>query len=148
MIVKGQFFLSRLTALPATGTHYFKTQYMNETLPDSQTPLEKAGIVSPMRYIPAFLKNKFFVAFSAFAVIMLFLDKNDVLTGMARSKELKELQESKAYYTHQIAAQRQQLEALKTNPATLEKFARENYLMKKDNEDLFIVPENYDTPNN
>lgn len=92
-------------------------------------------------YIPTWLKNKFLVALAAFAVILLFLDKNDVFTVMARNKELRELKQSKAYYTEKIAAERKELEALKNNPATLEKYAREKYLMKRDNEDLFIVPE-------
>ena len=39
----------------------------------------------------------------------------------------------------QISDTRQELQLLKTNPETLEKYAREKYLMKKDNEDLFIV---------
>ena len=44
----------------------------------------------------------------------------------------------------QIASERKELEALKTNPATLEKYAREKYLMKRDNEDLFMIPEKPD----
>jgi cell division protein DivIC len=92
-------------------------------------------------HIPAWLKNKFLVALAAFTVILLFLDKNDVFTVMARNKELRELQQSKAYYMEKIAAERKELEALKNNPATLEKYAREKYLMKRENEDLFIIPE-------
>ena len=41
----------------------------------------------------------------------------------------------------QIAATKQELEQLKTNPALLEKYAREKYLMKRDNEDLFLIRE-------
>ena len=39
----------------------------------------------------------------------------------------------------QIADTREGINLLKTNPETLEKYARERYLMKKDNEDLFII---------
>ena len=94
-----------------------------------------------LTHIPAFLKNKYFICLAAFCVIILFLDKNDFFTQNGRLKELRELQQSKKYYTTQIAAERKELEALKSNPAALEKFARERYLMKRDNEDLFIVPE-------
>jgi cell division protein FtsB len=66
-----------------------------------------------------------------------------VLTQLDRRRELRNLQQSKAYYTTQLAAERKELEALKTNPATLEKYAREKYLMKKDGEELFIISENY-----
>jgi cell division protein FtsB len=97
-----------------------------------------------LNHIPAFLKNKYFIAFSLFAVIMLFLDKNDVFTQLGRNKELKELQQSKRHYTTQIATEQKELQALKTNPATLEKYAREKYLMKRDNEELFIISEKPD----
>ena len=94
-----------------------------------------------LSHIPAFLKNKYFIALALFAAIMFFVDKNDIFTGMDRSKQLRELEKSKKLYTSQIAAERKELQALKTNPATLEKYAREKYLMKRDNEDLFIIPE-------
>lgn len=55
-------------------------------------------------------------------------------------QELKELQQSKKYYTEQINQERTELESLKNNPATLEKYAREKYYMKRDNEDLFLIP--------
>ncbi|HEV7780787.1 MAG TPA: septum formation initiator family protein [Chitinophagaceae bacterium] len=97
-----------------------------------------------LTHIPAFLKNKFFISIAAFCVILLFLDKNDFFTQLDRLKELKDLQQSKRYYTTQIAAERKELEALKTNPATVEKYAREKYLMKRDNEEIFLVSEKYD----
>ena len=101
-----------------------------------------------LNHIPAFLKNKYFLCLAAFCVIMLFLDKNDFFTQNGRLKELRELQQSKKYYSTRIAAERKELEALKTNPAALEKFAREKYLMKRDNEELFLVPENSDKTKN
>jgi cell division protein FtsB len=91
--------------------------------------------------VPSLLKNKYFISFAAFAAILLFFDKNDLFTQNARQKELKDLQQSKEYYTTRISAESKELEQLKSNPATLEKYAREKYLMKRDNEDLFIIPE-------
>ena len=97
-----------------------------------------------LTHIPAFLKNKYFISFAAFCIVVLFLDKNDFFTQFERRKELRNLQESKKYYTTQIATERKELEALKSNPATVEKLAREKYLMKRDNEELFIIPEKPD----
>ncbi len=94
-----------------------------------------------LTHIPAWLKNKYVIAIAVFAAIMLFFDKNDVFTQSARNRQLKDLQESKQYYTDQIASERKELEQLKSNPGTLEKYAREKYLMKRDNEDLFLIPE-------
>ncbi|HVT85481.1 MAG TPA: septum formation initiator family protein [Chitinophagaceae bacterium] len=93
-----------------------------------------------LTHIPSWLKNKYLIAFTAFAAILLFFDKNDLFTQLARRHELKELQQSKQYYSSQIAIERKELEELKNDPATLEKYAREKYLMKRDNEDLFLVP--------
>ncbi len=72
---------------------------------------------------------------------MLFFDKNDVFTQMQRKKELKALEESKAYYTQEITKEKKVSEELRSNPAAIEKYARENYLMKRDNEDIFIIQE-------
>jgi len=101
-----------------------------------------------LTHIPSFLKNKYFIALAAFCVVILFLDKNDVFTQLERRRELRGLQQSKEYYTTQLAAERKELEALKNNPATLEKYAREKYLMKKDGEELFIISENHDKAKN
>lgn len=98
--------------------------------------------------IPSWLKSKYFLFFAAFCVVILFLDKNDVFTQVDRYNELRQLQQSKDYYNTQINSERKELEALKNNPATVEKYAREKYLMKRDNEELFLVPENYENPKN
>ena len=101
-----------------------------------------------LNHIPSFLKSKYLISFAAFCIVILFLDKNDFFTQLDRRKELKELQQSKRHYTTQIAAERKELEALRTNPATLEKYAREKYLMKRDNEELFLIPEKPDNGKN
>lgn len=98
--------------------------------------------------IPSFLKNKYFLTGTGFVIWMLFFDPRDVFSQLEHTKELKELKTSKAFYEKEIAKETAELEQLKTNPATLEKYAREKYLMKKDNEDLYIVPEKTRDPNN
>jgi len=101
-----------------------------------------------LNHIPSWIKNKYFISFASFIIILLFLDRNDLLTQFARTKELRELEQSKLYYTKQITTERKELELLKNNPATLEKYAREKYLMKRDNEDLFILQEKAQTDKN
>ena len=49
------------------------------------------------------------------------------------------LEKEKIFYEEKIRDDRAKLEELESNPANLEKFAREHYLMKKDNEDVFII---------
>lgn len=89
--------------------------------------------------IPSWIWNKYLIAFAVFVVWLLFFDRNDMLTQLERRKELRTLQQSKQYYTEQIAAEKKVLQDLKNNPAAIEKLAREKYLMKRDDEDIFII---------
>ena len=70
---------------------------------------------------------------------MIFMDRNDLTLQWKRVKELNALQQSEKNMNKLISARKNELDQLKTNPATLEKYAREKYMMKKDNEDLFII---------
>ena len=90
-------------------------------------------------YIPSFLKDKFFLSTAFFAIWILFFDKNDILTQMARSNELSGLKKSKEYYSGQIAQERKISQELQSDPATIEKYAREKYRMKRENEELFVI---------
>ena len=111
------------------------------------SPLRKTW-TSPLSHIPSWLKNKYFIALAGFFVIMFFLDKNDIFTTMARKKELKALEESKIHYINEINELQKVKDNLTQDPKTIERFARENYLMKRDNEDLFIIPEKPEDPKN
>jgi cell division protein DivIC len=75
-----------------------------------------------------------------FAVWMFFFDDRNIITTHFRHPhELKQLRQSKAYYEEQINSTQIELKQLKLNTATIEKYAREKYFMKRDNEDLFII---------
>ncbi|RYY64411.1 MAG: septum formation initiator family protein [Chitinophagaceae bacterium] len=101
-----------------------------------------------LRRIPSFLRNKFFIAGVAFVLWLLFFDRNDFFAQRERRRELRELQTSKKQYQDQIGKERQFAENLRNDPATIERFARERYGMKRDNEDLFLIaePKNSDDP--
>jgi len=92
-----------------------------------------------MQFIKAF-QNKYVITLAAFIVLMLFIDHNDIFLQMDRRRQLDDLLASKAYYEKQIEQTKKNLSELQNNPAALEKFAREKYLLKKDNEDVFVVP--------
>lgn len=87
----------------------------------------------------SFLRNKYLVATAAFVVWMLFFDHNDVFTQLERRSDLNELKQSKAYYEKQIAENKKFSNDLQFNAQAIERYARERYLMKRDNEDLFII---------
>ncbi len=89
--------------------------------------------------ILVFFKNKFILAGLIFLVWMLFFDPKDWRTVYSRSAKLKALHRSEQKMNTQITETRKELQLLQTNAATIEKYAREKYFMKKDNEELFIV---------
>ena len=92
-----------------------------------------------IRYIPPFIYNKYFLASSLFAVWMLFFDRNDLFTQMERKAELAEIEESKQYFAQKIAEGKKFSMDMRSNADAVEKFVREKYLMKRDNEDLFLI---------
>ena len=72
---------------------------------------------------------------------MLFFDKNSAISQYGLQNTLTELQEKKIYHEEDIQASEQAHEELFTNDRTREKFAREHYYMKKDDEDVFVIEE-------
>ena len=85
------------------------------------------------------LRNKYFLSVAAFVVWMLFFDKNDILAQYEFKSEVSKLQEEKDFYTTEIETVKKDLNELNSNLNTAEKFAREKYFMKKDNEDVFVI---------
>jgi cell division protein FtsB len=92
-----------------------------------------------MKKLRAIFYNKYLITGIAFAIWMVFFDRNDLPSQIRRSSELYKMKQNQKNMALLIADTKKELELLKTNPETLEKYAREKFLMKKDNEDLYIV---------
>ncbi|MCH5598172.1 FtsB family cell division protein [Niabella ginsengisoli] len=86
-----------------------------------------------------FLTNKYFIASIGFLGVMTFLDKNDLITTMERREELNNLNQSKEHYLEELSELRKVKADLETDPVIIEKLAREKYLMKRENEDIFVT---------
>lgn len=89
--------------------------------------------------IPPFLRNKYFLTLTIFIIWIVLLDSNDLIDRYRQISELHKLNNDKEYYINKIEEDRRKLNELKTDNHNLEKFAREQYKMKKKNEDLYIV---------
>ena len=76
-----------------------------------------------------------------FGVIIVFLDENSLIQRAKHREEIRELNEEIAKYRKQFEEDTRKLKELTDNPEALEKIAREKYLMKKPNEDIFIFEE-------
>ena len=85
------------------------------------------------------LKNRYILT-AAFALVWVtFISEIDLIYLFKSQRSLEQLRNQVEYYEREIAATSAQLEALSSDPSRLERFAREQYFMKKDNEDLFRV---------
>ncbi len=87
------------------------------------------------------IRNKYLLTIIGLVVWIVFFDKNDLKTQLKLRDDVKKLQEERNYYAAEIKQITSDISELNTNPETLEKFAREKYLMKKDNEDIFVIVE-------
>ncbi len=96
------------------------------------------------RFYQKYLANKYVLASLIFLIWMLFLDSNNLIQRFRTMRNIQKLEEQKAYYEKRIEEDREKLNELRSDEEKLEKFAREQYLMKKVDEDVFIVLINED----
>jgi len=91
--------------------------------------------------LPKFAQSFYFMVGILFFCWMMFLDSNDLYTQFKLNKQLNSLEDEKEFYQQKIQEVKTEREQLLTDSETLEKFAREKYLMKKDSEDLYVIVE-------
>ena len=84
-------------------------------------------------------RNKYFLISTVFLVWLIFFDRNDLLSQYEYRLQLNKLKEEHEFYTKETAQVQKELNELTSNKEKLEKFAREKYLMKKANEDIFVI---------
>lgn len=92
-----------------------------------------------MAKVPKFVKSFFFLFTVAFVGWMLFIDVNDLRSQYRLGEKLRDLETEKEYYEQQIKQVNQDREELLTDDQQLEKVAREKYLMKKPEEDVYVI---------
>ena len=85
------------------------------------------------------LKNKYSISLIAFTTWILFFDRNDLFTQLSRKKELQKLEDKTFYYETEITNTKKDLTDLSSKPAILEKYAREKFYLKHQNEDIFLI---------
>lgn len=83
-------------------------------------------------------RHKYWIAVLAFGVIIVFLDENSMLRRFGYAREIIRLQDEIEEYRAEYEENTQRLNELSTNPEAIEQIAREKYLMKKPNEDIYV----------
>ncbi len=88
------------------------------------------------------LSNKYVIILLLFVVWMIFFDENSLINHWELNREIDKLEKSNEYYRDQIEQDKKVIDNL-NDPDSLEKYAREEYKMKKENEEIFLIE--YDT---
>ena len=84
------------------------------------------------------LTNLYVIIFIPFLIWMLFFDENSYLIHRKFDNEVQDLERTISFYKKKIAEEKATIEKLQDS-LQLEQFAREKYLMKKDNEEIYLI---------
>ncbi len=84
------------------------------------------------------ISNKYVIVLVLFVVWMIFIDENSYINHRELNKEIDKLENANKYYKEQIEEDKKIIDNL-NDPDSLEKYAREEYKMKKENEDIYII---------
>ena len=85
------------------------------------------------------LRNKYLMAILIFLVWLLIFDRNSLIDRVKYVRARLDMEDEKQYYIERIDEDSRRLTELKTDRDNLEKFAREQYFMKRENEDVFVI---------
>jgi cell division protein FtsB len=91
--------------------------------------------------LPKAYKNFYVVALAIFFIWMLALDSNNLIARFQLSSKLNSLEDEKEYYEDKIKEVEKDRAELFGDKESIEKFAREKYLMKKEKEDIYVIVE-------
>lgn len=100
---------------------------------------EKDNNITQQRSLFRKLMNKYTVTLLIFLVWLAFFDRNNLVGKMQLRSKITTLKKEKTYYQEKIEEDNRKMEELLSNRDNLEKFAREQYFMKKPNEDIFVI---------
>ncbi len=91
------------------------------------------------KFILAIIRYKYLVVVVGFVVWVLFFDTYNLIDRYRNLRKLNELKKESVFFQNEIRLYKTQYDELFSNKDDLEKFAREQYQMKEENEDLFII---------
>jgi cell division protein DivIC len=85
------------------------------------------------------IRNKYPISLTIFVVWMFFFDTNSIVFMYKQYNELKDLKMQEEFLQEEIVKMTKEKEDLFSNNDKLEKYARENFYFKKDNEDVYVI---------
>ncbi len=114
----------------------------HETMADEPvTPGHGKGtdMIPTSKRLIRILYNKFFLVVLFFLAWITFFDSNNLISRLKVNKELRQMKQQKEYYLQEIAINKQIREQLTRDMDAIERYGREQYLMKRDQEDVFLI---------
>jgi cell division protein DivIC len=94
-----------------------------------------------IKKLPKPLRNKYLILFLLFILWVVFIDDYNLINQSKIKNTVDDLKSQKEFYISEIKSDSTELYKLQNDPAEQERFAREKFLMKKENEDIFIIRE-------
>jgi cell division protein DivIC len=91
--------------------------------------------------LPKAFRNFYVVSIFIFLAWMLLLDSNNIVARYQLASKLNSLKDEKVYYEEKIKEVGKDRAELFGDKESIEKFAREKYLMKKESEDIYVIVE-------
>jgi len=92
-----------------------------------------------LKKVPPFFRNRYVAVLVLFILYISFFDAHDLISQMEIKMELREISEEIDYLNEHTESAKSQIEELTSDKEELEKFAREQYLMKRENEEIFVL---------
>lgn len=89
--------------------------------------------------IPSYLKNFYVIVGSVFIVWIVFFDSDNILSQISKYYQYEDKVEEKEFYTDKIEEIKTDIQSIRENEETLERYAREKYHMKEPEEEVFII---------
>lgn len=86
-----------------------------------------------------FLWNKYFLFGLVFVIWMTFFDQNSYLLHRELNREIDNLKKDIEYYQENLKQEKAEINYLEHHPEAYEKLAREKYLMKREDETIFLI---------
>ena len=100
------------------------------------TPLKKSG-----KLIKRIFLNKYLLVLVVFGVIIVFFAEHNLISRWNTNRKIAQLEQEIKFHKEEIESNKRKMAELQSSDENLEKFAREQFLMKKDDEDVFIIKE-------
>ena len=100
---------------------------------------EKNNAIMTFKQILRKLNNRYIYAVIVFLVVYLFVDQFNLFEQIRLRKTLKDNKDEIEFYEKEISDSKELLDKLQNDTATMEQVARENYMMKRDNEVVYLI---------